>query len=133
MTARVLPGSDRSRYPVHVDLDYADLEIGIQPGEQTTGIRRILRIGLGVVLVLAGVAMLVLPGQGVLTILIGLNLIKPDNPVVRWIRARTPGVPEEGPIPVGMIVVGAVLFVAFGVVSVLYGPEIFAWARSFVA
>lgn len=115
-----------------MDLDYADLGAGIQPGEQTTGVRRILRIGLGVVLVLAGIAMLVLPGQGVLTILIGLNLIKPDNPVVRWIRARTPGVPEEGPIPVGMIVVGAVLFVAFGVVSVVYGPEIFAWARSFV-
>ena len=36
---------------------------------------RIIKNLLGVVLILAGIAMLVLPGQGILTILIGLSLI----------------------------------------------------------
>lgn len=42
-------------------------------------IRLVLRIaknGLGVVLILAGIAMLLLPGQGVLTLIIGLALIE---------------------------------------------------------
>jgi hypothetical protein len=41
---------------------------------------------LGVAFVLAGVAMLLLPGQGVLTILIGLLLV--DFPGKRWIERR---------------------------------------------
>ncbi len=36
---------------------------------------RLLRNGLGLVLLLAGIAMLILPGQGILTILIGISLM----------------------------------------------------------
>ena len=112
-----------------VELDYSDLAPGIQAGEETTGWKHIARIVLGVILVVAGVAMLVLPGQGILTIIVGLNLIKPDNALVRWLRARTPGIPEDGPIPMGVIVFGVVLFIALGVVSLLYGESILRSVR----
>jgi hypothetical protein len=54
---------------------------------QATGARLLVRLGknlLGVLIVLVGVAMLVLPGQGVLTILMGLMLI--DFPGKRGIE-----------------------------------------------
>jgi hypothetical protein len=59
------------------------------PREHHSFALRILRMVLGAVLVLLGVAMLVLPGQGVLTLLVGVMLI--DLPgqhalVVRLLR-----------------------------------------------
>ncbi len=73
----------------------------------------ILKNALGVVLVLAGLAMLVLPGQGLLTLLIGLMLT--DFPgkyrlekrliaqpgvlkAVNWLRARAGHPPLEPPM-----------------------------------
>jgi hypothetical protein len=73
----------------------------------------ILKNGLGVLLILAGLAMLVLPGQGILTLLIGLMLT--DFPgkyhlekrligqpgvlkAVNWLRARAGHAPLESPI-----------------------------------
>jgi len=56
---------------------------------QSTGSRLLVRLGknlLGILIVLVGVAMLVLPGQGVLTILMGLMLI--DFPGKRGIERR---------------------------------------------
>ena len=45
---------------------------------------------IGIVLILAGIAMLVLPGQGVLTILAGLVLLHfpRKHEVMRWIVSR---------------------------------------------
>ncbi len=115
-----------------MSIDYSEIQPGLQPGEDVHGLKRILRVGLGVILVIAGIAMLVLPGQGILTVIIGLNLIKPDNAIVRWIRARTPGIPAEGPIPVKAIIAGLALFVAFGVVSLFWGQAIFSSTTAFV-
>jgi Putative transmembrane protein (PGPGW) len=56
---------------------------------QLTGARLLGRLGknlLGILIVLAGVAMLLLPGQGILTILIGLMLI--DFPGKRGLERR---------------------------------------------
>ena len=51
---------------------------------------KLLRNGLGFALIAAGIAMLLLPGQGVVTILIGLSII--DLPVkhrvLRWLLTR---------------------------------------------
>ncbi len=51
---------------------------------------RIVKNLLGVILVLAGIAMLVLPGQGILTILIGVSLIHFPGKykVERWLVSR---------------------------------------------
>ncbi len=115
-----------------MSLDYSELQPGIQPSEDVHGLKRVLRIALGVILVLAGIAMLVLPGQGILTIIVGLNLIKPDNALVKWLRVRIPGLPAEGPIPRGAIALGLVLFVVFGVISVIWGQQILDWFRDLV-
>jgi len=48
--------------------------------------RKLLIMGLGFVLVLAGIAMLALPGPGILTILIGAALIAEESMVAaRWL------------------------------------------------
>lgn len=53
---------------------------------------RMARAFVGSVLVVIGVAMLVLPGQGVLTILFGVTVLwGANNPIVRWLLAR-PGI-----------------------------------------
>jgi hypothetical protein len=68
-----------------------------RPGERRTGRRgaanllwHVLKNGVGAVFVLAGIAMLVLPGQGILTMLIGLLLL--DLPgkyrFERWLVSR---------------------------------------------
>jgi hypothetical protein len=63
----------------------------------------IVKNGLGLVLLLAGLAMLVLPGQGIITILVGISLLNfpgkrrlelaivrqgPVLQAINWIRAR---------------------------------------------
>ena len=59
------------------------------PPPRTVG-ARVLRTAIGVPVVLAGVAMLVLPGQGVLTIVLGLLIL--DLPIQRkvaeWLVGR---------------------------------------------
>lgn len=110
-----------------LDLEYDDLQPGISNDENTTGIRRILQIGAGVLLVIAGIAMMVIPGPGVLTALVGLNLIKPDNFIVKWIRRRVPGIPEDGAVPKRYLVTGALFFVGTTAISILYGDELFDW------
>ncbi|MFI5308819.1 MAG: PGPGW domain-containing protein [Polyangiales bacterium] len=54
-------------------------------------IARLLRNALGVVLLLAGIAMLVLPGQGILTMLAALSLL--DLPGKRKLEHRLLGLP----------------------------------------
>jgi hypothetical protein len=73
----------------------------------------ILKNGLGLLLILAGIAMLVLPGQGLLTLLIGLMLTEFPGKyrlekrligqpgvlrAVNWLRARAGHPPLEPPI-----------------------------------
>ncbi len=111
-------------------LDFDDLKPGLNAAERAGGLKRLLRIALGVILVLAGIAMLVLPGQGILTIIIGLNLIKPDNRLVGWLRAKTPGIPDEGPVPRKLVAAGVAMFVAMTVLSLIFGETSLRWARN---
>lgn len=114
----------------NVSLEYDDVQPGVSADEQRSGIARVLQIIAGVLLVGAGIAMLVLPGQGLLTILVGLNLIKPDNFMVKWLRRKLPGVPEDGAVPKSYLIVGGLFFVASLVVSLIWGPDIFNWFKS---
>lgn len=79
---------------VRLPSDY--LVDGGRPDEGSLGWRglvwRVVKNLLGVVFVLAGVAMLVLPGQGLLTILIGLLLM--DFPGKRRLEQRLLGRPK---------------------------------------
>ncbi len=75
---------------VRLPADYFDVRVprqwmdGRHPFLRLAG--RIVKNLVGVVLLLAGIAMLVLPGQGILTILIGVSLI--DFPGKHRLEAR---------------------------------------------
>lgn len=117
---------------VIMDIEYDDLEPGVSPDERQRGVRRIAQIVIGVLLVAAGIVMLVIPGPGIVTILVGLNLIRPDNALVRYIRRRVPGIPEDGTVPMRFVVVGAVFLVGGTVIGVLYGADLTNWALELV-
>ena len=57
------------------------------------GIRRLTRITLGAGLIVAGVAMLVLPGPGILAILAGGAMLSGESPsatLPQWLRMGSP-------------------------------------------
>ncbi len=116
-----------------MDIEYDDLEPGVSADERQHGAKRVLQIVIGVLLIVAGIVMLVIPGPGIVTILVGLNLIKPDNAMVRYIRRRVPGIPEDGSVPARFIVVGAVFLVGGTVIGILYGQDLADWALDLVA
>ena len=110
-----------------MDIDYDDLDPGVSPGERQRGPKRIAQIVIGVLLVVAGVVMLVIPGPGLVAIMVGLNLIKPDNAAVRWMRRKIPGIPEDGEVPKRYIVVGAVFLIGGTALGILYGAAVTDW------
>ncbi len=98
--------------------------------QNSRGVGRILKMFVGIILIIAGIAMLILPGQGVLTILFGLDMVAPDNPVSRWIRKVTPGLDEDTPIPIKWIVIGTVMTIVVIVASLYWGDDIIGWFRN---
>ncbi len=72
-------------------------------------VRRIFNIVFGSFLIFIGVLMIFIPGPGIAAILAGLNLVKPDNKISQYIRARMekrkqdragtrPPAPPSGPL-----------------------------------
>lgn len=127
-------GSDHGDHPVEdlLDMEYDDLEPGVSADETATGRFRLLQIILGVLLIAAGVVMLVVPGPGLVAIMVGLNMIKPDNAIVRWMRRRIPGIPEEGAVPRRYLVLGAVFLIGGTVFGVLWGADVTNWLLDLV-
>ncbi|WP_394827100.1 PGPGW domain-containing protein [Pendulispora albinea] len=72
-------------FVVRVPADYF-----VAPPPRRSPLARVVRTVLGVILVLAGVVMLVLPGQGVLTIVVGLLVLELpiQHKVAGWLVAR---------------------------------------------
>lgn len=79
---------------------------------------RIGRMALGFVLLLAGLAMMVLPGPGAIVMAAGLVILSRDvkwaDTALRFLRRKVPGLEEEGPIPKSTIAVSLMLMVAAG-------------------
>lgn len=79
---------------------------------------RIARMTLGTVVTLLGVAMLVLPGPGILAIAGGLFILARDvawaDRLLQYLRKRVPGIPEDGRIPRAQVV--TMVFMALGAV-----------------
>lgn len=82
---------------------------------------RIGRIILGFAILISGIAMLVLPGPGVVAMAAGLVILSRDfkwaDRALRYLRKRTPGLEEEGPIPKSTIVVSLMLMAAAGLTA----------------
>lgn len=77
---------------------------------------RLIRMGLGTLVVLMGIVLLPLPGPGWLVIAAGLVILSRDvawaDRVLRYLRKRVPGVPETGKIPRSSLVTMAMLAAA---------------------
>jgi predicted PurR-regulated permease PerM len=112
-----------------VEADFADLDPGLSEREQQASRNRLIQIVLGIFLIAIGIPMIPLTGPGWAVILVGLNMVWPDNPVVPWLRKKLPVVPDEGPIPRHYYVIGGLLMVVGIVVSFLFGEEATRWAR----
>lgn len=113
-----------------VEADYADLSPGLSEREVQASRNRLLQIILGIFLIAVGIPMIPLAGPGWAVILVGLNMVWPDNPVVPWLRKRLPVVPDEGPIPRRYYVIGGLLMAIGVVASLLYGDEATDWVRT---
>ncbi|MFT7476518.1 MAG: hypothetical protein ACI81L_003473 [Verrucomicrobiales bacterium] len=82
---------------------------------------RLGRMTVGAVLCLAGLAMMVLPGPGVVVIATGLVVLSRDvkwaDRALRYLRRKAPGLEEEGPIPKSTIIVSLMLMAAAGLLA----------------
>lgn len=78
---------------------------------------RIARMTLGFIVVIIGIIALPLPGPGWLIIAGGLTILSKDvawaDRLLRYIRKRVPGVPEDGKIPRSSLVTMALITLAF--------------------
>lgn len=79
---------------------------------------RIGRMALGFILLLAGLAMFLLPGPGAIVTAAGLVILSRDvkwaDTALRYLRKKVPGLEEEGPIPKSTIAVSVMLMAAAG-------------------
>ncbi len=78
---------------------------------------RVARMTLGFLVVIIGIAALPLPGPGWLIIAGGLTILAKDvawaDRLLRYIRKRVPGVPEDGKIPRSSLVTMGLITLAF--------------------
>lgn len=77
---------------------------------------RVARMTLGFVVVIIGIIALPLPGPGWLIIAAGLTILSKDvawaDRLLRYIRKRVPGIPEDGKIPRSSLVTMALITLA---------------------
>lgn len=103
----------------------AELETGrLEDTTQKAWYHALIRIGrmaLGFTVMLVGLAMMVLPGPGAVTTAAGLVILSRDvrwaDRALRYLRKKTPGLEEEGPIPKSTIAISLMLMVAAGLGS----------------
>lgn len=77
---------------------------------------RVARMTFGFFLVILGIILMPLPGPGGVIVAAGLVVLSKDvawaDRALRWMRKRTPGIPEDGKIPPSTIVVSVMMMVA---------------------
>lgn len=118
--------SFRERLDEFVDrIEEAAIEAELATGEREESIEearshalvRAGRMTLGFVVVIVGIAALPLPGPGWLIIAGGLTILSKDvawaERLLRYIRKRVPGIPEDGKIPPSSIATMLVVTSAF--------------------
>jgi uncharacterized protein (TIGR02611 family) len=103
----------------------AELETGEREGSveeaKAHALVRVARMTLGFLIVILGIVLLPLPGPGWLIIAGGLAILSKDvawaDRLLRYIRKRIPGIPEDGKIPRSSIVTMVVVTLAAVAVS----------------
>jgi len=108
------------------DVDFKDAailaELDVSEHDETVeqawhhALLRLGRMGSGFLLVFGGIAMMVLPGPGILALASGLVILSKDfawaDRALRYVRDKVPGLEEEGPVPKRTLVISGLLLVA---------------------
>lgn len=88
---------------------------------QSHALVRFARMGFGFLVVIVGIIALPLPGPGWLIIAGGLTILSRDvawaDRLLRYIRKKVPGIPEDGKIPRSSLITMAVVTLAAVAVS----------------
>lgn len=126
---------DSDAHPHHLTLDelreaaiQAEFETGVHEATVEAAKAHVLlrlgRITLGTMVTLLGTAALPLPGPGWLIIAGGLAILSRDvewaDRLLRYIRKRVPGVPEDGKIPPATVVRLGLISAAFIALSMYW-------------
>ncbi len=87
---------------IQAELETGEREESIEEAK-SNALVRVARMTLGFIVVIIGIAALPLPGPGWLIIAGGLTILSKDvawaDRLLRYIRKRVPGIPEDGKIP----------------------------------
>jgi len=107
---------------IEAEIDTGVVELTEEKAKANIALR-LVRITAGFIAIIAGVAMMVLPGPGIVTIAGGLALLSRDfvwaEKTLRYVRRVAPGVPEDGKIPTRTWVV-TILMLAIAAVGSLW-------------
>ncbi len=105
---------------IAAELDTGEREETIEEAK-AHALVRVGRMTLGSIVVIIGIAALPLPGPGWLIIAGGLTILAKDvawaDRLLRYVRKRVPGIPEDGKIPRSSMVTMAVMTLAFASAS----------------
>lgn len=120
-----IPPEDEHEHQFRDAAIQAELEVG--EVEETAeaawhhAILRLVRMGTGFVVLALGMLMMVLPGPGAVVMAAGLVILSRDvewaDRALRYLRKKTPGLEEEGPIPKTTIAVSLMLMAAAGLAT----------------
>ena len=101
---------------IQAELDTGEREETVEEAK-AHALVRIGRMTLGFLVVIIGIIALPLPGPGWLIIAAGLTILSKDvawaDRLLRYIRRRVPGVPEDGKIPRSSLITMALITLAF--------------------
>lgn len=113
---------------ISAEREIGDHESTVEAAERHV-LLRVAYAALGFVLIGVGIAALPLPGPGWLIILAGLSMLpfRWAQRTIRLIRARIPGVPEEGSIPLRTWIIMGAIVVAATVVSIWFRQPMAQW------
>ena len=100
---------------IQAEFDTGEREETVEEAK-SNALVRIARMTLGTIVVIVGIIALPLPGPGWLIIAGGLTILSKDvawaDRLLRYIRKRVPGIPEDGKIPRSSMVTMAVVTLA---------------------
>ena len=100
---------------IQAELETGEREETVEEAK-TNALVRVGRMTLGFLVVIIGIAALPLPGPGWLIIAAGLTILSKDvawaDRLLRYIRKRVPGIPEDGKIPRSSLITMAVITLA---------------------
>lgn len=100
---------------IHAELETGKKEETTEKAKAHITIR-LIRMTLGMSVVILGIILMPLPGPGGLIVAAGLAILAKDvawaDRLLKWMRKKNPGIPEDGKIPMSTIITTLMLLTA---------------------